>query len=525
MKKLIFLLLFLSAHVSIVAWADEADSIRREMPHLQGSELLQAHYNLCRLASVGDDSSHELSCIREYLAEAVRQHDVEAEGLARVTQINCWYNYNMTDSLVAAMPQALAAMAKNGTWDYYYNAWSTLVESYMYDGKLQTALDEAGNMYADAGKNGNTYGLGVSSYCIGRIYSVMERYTEAEDALEESIALLSGEDDISLLLYAYYVMGDVLDALGRYDRLRTLSEEWKATLDRYRDNAMANGETPSLEVRYLYCVLAGVVAEIGTGNYDRATGLLDTARHYAEGRKPIARMKFLQVEARYYAAIGEYGRAIACNMENMDIVSEAGDPVSQLTIEVQQAGYLLAAGRYEEAAKLYQEIIPRKDSMRNAQLAGRIDELRTIFEVDRLMLENRIADIRFYFSIVTIALLIIIVFLYIIYTRRLRRKNRVLYDTIVQSRKMQEDMQASMAAASEETVADELEILYRRLCSLMQDEQAFRNAELKRDELAAHLNTNRTYLAEAVKKYAGGGYCYGVYKQVASPLCGFVAVL
>ena len=46
-------------------------------------------------------------------------------------------------------------------------------------------------------------------------------------------------------------------------------------------------------------------------------------------------------------------------------------------------------GQYKAAAELYKEVIPRKDKLRNTELATQLDELRTIFEVDKLILKNR----------------------------------------------------------------------------------------------------------------------------------------
>jgi tetratricopeptide (TPR) repeat protein len=310
MKRILALLLVVMACFSQVYASDpEADAIRREMKHLKGQQLLQAYSNLCRLASAGEDSVYELRCIRQYLSEAKRQHDVEAEGLARSTQMNCYYNYNMDDSLIKELPACLSALAKNKTWDSYYNSWNVLVEMYIYRDKLQTALIESRKMYSDAHKHKSNYGLGVASYCMGGIYQTMGRFREAEKSLKESISLLSKEEDISMLLAAYNALGETLDGLGKYDDLRIVASNWKAVLDKYNKEALAKGYTPSLAGRYLYCSLAAAVAEIETKHYQKAAQLLKLAEKYAEGRKQIARFKLLQVEARYYAAVGQYDKA------------------------------------------------------------------------------------------------------------------------------------------------------------------------------------------------------------------------
>ena len=503
MRRIASVLFILTLSMGSVCAVTSADSIRREMNRLGGKELLRAHSNLCRLAAAQDDMQYELRCIREFLAEALKQKDAEAEGMARVRQLYCYYNYDKPDSILFYLPEALKSMKKNKTWDYYYNAWSVLVERYIYEEKLQTALLEARKMYADAHTANSNYGLGVSSYDIGSIYQTMGRFREAEKSLTESIAALSKEEDISQLLSAYNALSETLDGLGEYDKLRAIAGEWKSVLDKYREEAVRKGYTPPLNGRYLYCTLAAAVAEIETADYSKADELLKQAEIYAEGRKAVAQFKLLQVQARYYAATRQYDEAIACNRKNMEIIAASGDSVSLLTVQTQQAEFLLKAGRYKEAAELYNEILPHKDRLRTTELANQLDELHTVFEVDKLTLRSKVITTRFYLSLVIGMLLLLALVLYIIYTRRLRRKNRALYDSILQYRRVQDEAEGSVRAIPEEQL-DREGRLYRQLCKLMQTEEVYKDATLNRDILAERLGTNSVYLADAVRKYADG---------------------
>lgn len=503
MKRIAFLLFIFMLSAGSIYAVTPADSIRREMKHLEGKELLQAYRNLCRLATAQDDMQYELRCIREFLAEALKQKDAEAEGLARATQLYCYYNYDKLDSILFFLPESLKSMKKNKTWDYYYNAWHILVERYIYEAKLQTALLEVRKMYADARTEKNNYGLGVSSYLMGSIYQTMGRFREAEKSLTESIVALSMEKEISLLLSAYNVLGESLDGLGKYDRLRTTAEKWKSILDKYKEEALQKGYTPSLNGRYLYCTLAAAVAEIEMADYSKAGELLKQAEIYAEGRKAVAHFKLLQVQARYYAATRQYDKAVACNLENMEIITASGDSVSLLTVQTQQAEFLLKAGRYKEAAELYTKILPHKDRLRTTELASQLDELHTIYEVDKLSLHNEVITTRFYLSLIIGALLLLAIVLYIIYTRRLNCKNRILYNSILQYQKMQDEMESSARDIPEEQLDREGRI-YRQLCELMQTEEVYKDAALNRHVLAERLGTNSAYLADAVRKYADG---------------------
>ena len=499
----LFFVIIATIFTSTIKASNTADSIRMQMKHLSGAQLLLAHSNLCRLAAGQDNADEELAALSAYMDVAKRQNDVEAEAQARTMQIMCYYNYDMDDRLKETLPIHLAFMREHRLWDNYYNSWNTLVELHIYNDELQTALLEADKMYADAKKNKSNYGIGVSAYCMGSIYQTMQRYTEAKQSLKESIEALSKEEDISLLLAAYNALGETLDGLGQYNELRSMALAWKEVLDNYKRKAEANGYTPSLNGQYLNCTLAALVAEIETDQHDRAAELLAEAEILVDGRSMIWRYKFLQIEARYYASTNQYDKALASNNENMDILISVGDSVSLLTVELQQAQLLHAAGQYKEAADLYKQIIPRKDKLRNHELTAQLDELRTIYEVDKLTLKNQIATNRLYFLLIISVLLLVVVFLYIIYARRLHRKNRILFDTYVQTQKKEEKLSLVKEKLEPAKITNE-EILYNKLNKLMQIEHLYKDPKMKKDDLVAKLNTNRTYLSDAIKKCTDG---------------------
>ncbi len=110
---------------------------------------------------------------------------------------------------------------------------------------------------------------------------------------------------------------------------------------------------------------------------------------------------------------------------------------------------------------------------------------------------------RLYFSIAISLSLLFTVILYIIYVRLLRRKNRILYDTIVRNQKAEKEVEHSIPFIPEEQLDSEGQ-LYRRLCTLMQQEELFTDPDLNREILSERLGTNHAYLANAVRTNANG---------------------
>ena len=65
MKHFITLLFVITLSMGRMCAATPADSVRTEMKHLKGEQLLQAYRYLCRLAAAEDNMGCELRCIRE----------------------------------------------------------------------------------------------------------------------------------------------------------------------------------------------------------------------------------------------------------------------------------------------------------------------------------------------------------------------------------------------------------------------------------------------------------------------------
>ena len=217
----------------------------------------------------------------------------------------------------------------------------------------------------------------------------------------------------------------------------------------------------------------------------------------------ISRYKFLQVQTRYYAATNQYDKAIASNNENIANLFSIGDSVSLLTVRLQQAKLLLISGQQEAAIELYKQTIPRKDKLFNRDLITQLNEMRKIYELDRLTLKNKIVTYRFYFFLVSSSLLLIVVILSIIYARRLRHKNRMLYNTYIQLLRKEEKLSTIEVEPKEEELSSD-EILYNNLNKLMQEEQLHKDYKINREDISLKLNTNRTYLAAAIKKHSDG---------------------
>jgi hypothetical protein len=107
----LFALWLLFAPVLLVAQnisQQRIDSIKAILPCLKGKQRTEALANLCDYAYNLGDSLHEQKCWKQLLEEADQIGDTENAGMAYLSLMVCYFNFNNFDRLEAELPDALA---------------------------------------------------------------------------------------------------------------------------------------------------------------------------------------------------------------------------------------------------------------------------------------------------------------------------------------------------------------------------------------------------------------------------------
>ena len=217
------------------------------------------------------------------------------------------------------------------------------------------------------------------------------------------------------------------------------------------------------------------------------------------------------------------------------------------------ASYLMAAGRYDEAADMYarldtpfiaadsarknfdiinDRIAPRYTALRKAgrdgealEIADRIctaidsalawqkkddaAELAVVYQTHERDLQ--LTNLRFTIylhRLLAVALgviLLLVGWLLVrarIYNKMLAEKNRCLFEQIQQREQAEEEEREEMQAQPAEALSQNQQ-LYNRLCELMKDPDIYTDADTNHDTLARMLASNRAYLYAALHECAG----------------------
>ena len=503
MNRFLFLLMLL-AFARPAFPAGQADSIAARIPALRGEERLQAYVSWCNLLAgeTGHTAADELAAIRAYLAEARSQRDPGHEGNARCLQVFAYYNHGLADSLFACLPAHLEFMAAHRQWSLYYACRSVGIERLLYENKLQTAFREAEQMYDEAKERGEDYGLGISAYQIASCLYSMRRYEDAYRYFAEAERHLQGTGEVGALLNVYSYYWQCAYVTERYGELLGIAGRWQELLDGYcRDNHLTPDDLP---VYYCYCMAARACAYMGSGRLDEARTALDLMQHYAEGPRDMLHLLVLREEARYAELCGDYAGALRLTTERLSLLEALGNRLNVVDAQETQARLLRRLGRADESAGLYADLLVRKDSLFNRDMASQINELSTLYGVDKLRLERKRLRLQVAVAVGGCVSLLVLLALYISYSRRLRRKDEALYRSIRQEEQARHEALEAVRQLPPERSPRSMQ-LFLRLEKLVRDEQLYLRPEVNREYLADRLATNPTYLAEAVRQNAGKG--------------------
>jgi len=398
---------------------------------------------------------------------------------------------------------------------------------YLLQDRNYSALQEMQAMYQDAQERGSIFGQAVSLYKIGLSY--IQIYLEAEpalDALKRCLELFALTDNVSTQeLDAYYDYCNVLYQIEQTAELQQALTRWKQRLD--KANARSEKEDGgTLFMKYAYYYSEAIYPELLLGNKTRAAQYLDSMDRMVAHCPPTVQSLVLDTRENYFRSLGEYDSALVYNWKRIQWDDASGLTLLSTNEMRMRGNFFYLSQRYDSAAHCYYKYILLHDSVETGLNANLLNEFNTLFKVNELKAEQRLLYNRLFLVSLATALLTTSVLLLVVYTRRLRKKNRSLYDVIQNDLRLNNARKRHLAILKqEEQLYEELPRdvqIYNRLCLLMQEKQLFRDPNCSNVMLANELGTNRTYLAEAVKIHENGAtvleYINGLRLEYAAQL-------
>lgn len=508
-----FLSLFLS--LSLLAthtYAKEArqiiDSIEKQLPHLSIPERLDALSVICDHAAYLNDAQYEHDCLRRLFREANKYGDIHLAGYAYANLMCSYYNYNMFDELLAELPKVLTYQEQTGNEIYYFEVRELLIDTYLYQEKNYQALTEMQQMYDDAKKRKSVLGQAIALSKMGNAFEIIYRdFDLAVESHAKAIEYFSQSDYISgKEINTYFEYAYLLYQLERWEELRSTTKLWKKRLDKINAKREEKGSGNTLREYYLYFYSMQLIVEAAQKNFEVATKHFATLKA-AMAEWPVDALPIIyDAFETYFTSTGQYDSALYYNHKNTEISLAAGITANSTDALNARATIFMQMQQYDSAARLYDRYIALCDSVKKNDNRELLSEFRTLSQVEELKVAHSQFRARLLFILAIIVLVSIFVSLLIFYSRRLRKRNKILYDTIQNNLFQQEIIPApttttGLTTAMASTNNNEL---YQHLEQLMKEHTPYCDPKFDRDSLVKLLCTNRNILTDVIRLYENG---------------------
>ena len=435
--------------------ATETDDIKQKLEHAQGKEKLELLCRLYQHSLEEDDFDLTWRNLYDYLKEAQRQGDKTEESDARYFRIELFYNEDLNDSIFHYAEEDLAFIHAHGSRERFYEAWSCLVNAYVYGGSLAAGLKEAEKMYEQAKDEKDDFGTGQACYVMGNAYYNMNNLDEASDVYQRGIDILMKQSPLPLVLAEVFASEcDVLEKQERYADLEKLTVPWNEFLEQFRKENGLSKYYPGTFPNWAYYYLGCAQAALGLGNLEKADEMLEEARVFIPSEDSPRFRSWLFYRIRYLMKLDFYPEALLQSDHLVTLHDGVGDMAELIRVKQQRAEILTHLGRHAEAAQLYNEMYQINDSINTSDTKRQLAEMNTKYALDEERMKHAEEQMRSIIAIAVIIVLSLAIFLY--FRIRSARRLKKAHESLEQAHgKLEETHQQLLTAYDqlEETTA------------------------------------------------------------------------
>ena len=294
-----------------------------------------------------------------------------------------YYNNNIHDSLVEAVPAELAFCKEHELWTDYYDAWMLLGEEYSFCGEQNKAIEVAQAIHDDAALRNNGYGLTTAEFIKALVYDNQLNREEAARSFEKALSTYPDSAGAFLknTIYVYY--SNELRSVDNIDKMRLLLKEWKTYIDACSEDSTLSSRQLHNWLYYYHhsCYLYYLQMK----DLDQAEQHVDSLVMHLEqvGWSQVTRNEVLGYRARLATERKNFAEALRLNDQQLPD-AEALDINAYSDILKQRAIILSNIGRWKDAYGFLNQHYDLVDSLTKTETRQQLNELNKRFEIDEL---------------------------------------------------------------------------------------------------------------------------------------------
>ncbi len=346
-----------------------------------------------------------------------QEKETDNERLRLVIELmdnNLSYSQKVTtDNIIQWEDELVTTFRQRKDYRHMFLMKQMAVYAYAFQTHVTEALKKANAMMSEAQAMGYGIGVSLSYYALGDTYLNASMQTEAVEEYEKALKTLQGIPNTENLQERIFIQ--LVPTLIRLKRINE-AEVYLGRMDQLYKNSKL---TPFLLYAYqaYYCIHIGDLSKARKYICDAEKANQNTSVYFH-----TAILKYIQAE--YAGATGDYEKAlqlyteIARKTNNIDVYN------NYLKLHKTIAQLYKKLGRYKEACETYHIIKNTRDSINAHNYSSQINLLRTIYQVDRLGVNNQEQKNRILFYSIVGGVFILTIF--ISFVLHIRQENKQL---------------------------------------------------------------------------------------------------
>ena len=338
---------------------------------------------------------------------------------------------------------------------------------------------------------------------LGHIAESEQLFLQCIDALMASTEYATDYGEIDPLIYTLLSLNDLYVDNKKPEKALTLMAKMDTAMNRLR--SCPNTPDWAIEKRRNNVTISKAMVYAANGQREQAEALHHEYQQF-QGLSALDKA----AEGLYLTMTGRYDEAVRMFDETDSLMRSDGEPIIDLYVKTlfnYKYDALQKAGRTAEALAMSDRIRLLTDSIRQQERQADVEQLQEIKQQEEEIIRKH-QSLVIHRIILAAVFFVSLLIAYMLwrsykYNKVLTEKNHKLYEEIEQRRQEQQQKLEQLQEQPETSLTAEQQ-LYRRLCTLMDEQQPYTDENLNRETLASLLGTNEKYVVQAIRECSNG---------------------
>lgn len=477
----------------------KVDSLNKLLPSLHGNDRLDAYLKMTQVA-VMSDFVYELSIADRFVAEAKAQGNMQWLEKALYKRICCYFNHSDQGNYIEEADRAMAECQKLGLENLYYRIFSDKVTILIAETNIYTVREQISKSYDRVKKSGNRFGQAMLSAGLARVFQICGDICSSEKYLCESANLLKkqGPDTYNDLMDVYFNLSSVYREQKKYEQALRCTDDFLSLLSKIESG---KNTSVNIDCRYALCYFCRGIVYFDMADADALHACyLKMKEHNGQ----IMHKLFDELAMSDAILQGRYNEALQINSEIIEMYDSYGDNLSKLISFDARSRIFHSMGNDAEAYNMLRCYSDSLELYNSMETQGQMAAIATYYELDKKEVEAKNMRLGLVLVSIVVLLLMALATAYIVYSRKLKKRNIVLCSQIEELSRIDRERVQVKQKTIDENIAKGNEIsMFDRIEKVVRSERLYADSNFNRDKLAERLNVNYRYITDGIKQCTG----------------------